>query len=153
MGFKEDLRRIARSVREREAQWEEGCAQAAYDSIRDGSPITGAPGQPVDTGELYNSWEMRKDGPHEWTIESKAPHAGFVEENSRGVTFKNHGPHSVKLTRLGWRRLAADVARNLGGTAGAVRPRLVRNQQTRDARGRFSHRSFGLVAVVRIRGR
>lgn len=38
-----------------------GLAVAAKDSIQFGSPITGAPGQPVDTGYLRNSWQIGWD--------------------------------------------------------------------------------------------
>jgi hypothetical protein len=34
-------------------------AAHAHDSIVSGSPVTGAPGQPVDTGALRNSWQLR----------------------------------------------------------------------------------------------
>lgn len=82
-------------------------------SIVEGSPITGAPGQPVDTGELRDSWTVRYERPGVAVIASDAPHALVVELNPRGITYSNHGPHSVALTRAGFPTLAKRVARNI----------------------------------------
>lgn len=82
-------------------------------SIVEGSPITGAPGQPVDTGELRDSWKVRYERPGVAVISSDAPHALVVEMNIGGITYSNHGPHSVALTRAGMPRMARLVARNV----------------------------------------
>lgn len=80
-------------------------ASHAYESIVNGSPITGAPGQPVDTGNLRNSWQLSFPAKDEALIATNVEYAAHVEENVRGVTFKNHGPHSVSLTKLGLSRI------------------------------------------------
>lgn len=82
-------------------------------SIVEGSPVTGSPGQPVDTGELRDSWKVRYERPGVAVIASDAPHALAVEINVRGITYSNHGPHSVALTRAGFATLAKRVARNI----------------------------------------
>ena len=88
-----------------------------FESIRDGSSITGAPGQPVDTWNLYNSW--RKEGgasTGEWRVYpdlEQAPYAPIIENNSMGHTLRSKvgGWHSVKITRLNFRLIIAAAAR------------------------------------------
>jgi len=89
-------------------------------SVVEGSPLTGAPGQPVDTGALARSWQDDFLSPTLWQIVAtgvdpatgkKVGYAEIVEDNVRGVTFRNHGPHSVRLTRAGWPTIVAHVAR------------------------------------------
>lgn len=102
-------------------------------SVVEGSELTGAPGQPVDTGELRKSWifEPRVDGS---SLTTNLVYAPYIEagSNSRGsfappptgtrtrngrlVSSQVGGFHSVKLTRAGWPRiLAFAIARATGG--------------------------------------
>jgi hypothetical protein len=82
-----------------------GTAETAFSSIRDGSPITGAPGQPVDKGTLYESWTLRFADANHAVIETKLFRAIFIEDNVGKYKFKNHGPHSFKLTVAGLDRI------------------------------------------------
>lgn len=84
---------------------------AVFESVVEGSPITGAPGQPVDDGDLKESWTNTRTGPATAEIASDSPYAEAVEENWSGVAFKNHGPHSKALTEVGFPDLVADVVR------------------------------------------
>lgn len=91
-------------------------AVAVHDSIVHGSPITGAPALPVDTGALRASWQLTFPSPDVALIATGGiPYAIYVEENVNGVTFKNGGPHGVELTRLGFWRLVDDEAKKLKG--------------------------------------
>jgi hypothetical protein len=91
-------------------------ASAAKESIVNGSSLTGAPGQPVDTGNLRNSWQLTFESPTSALISTNVEYAPFVEDNVRGVTFKNHGPHSVKLTIQNLDKIVADeTAKAVGG--------------------------------------
>lgn len=148
MGFQAELRAAVANVHAREQRLQELVAQDVFNSVRDGSTITGAPGQPVDTGELYKSWKKRKVGRREWLIESDSPYAGVIEENRRGAKLRSSvgGFHSVKLTRLGYSRLVAYRAARLDGPA--TSPTLGRNAQPRDKRGRFT---WGDKTSVRVR--
>lgn len=87
----------------------------AYDSIKFGSTITGAPGQPVDTANLRNSWLFEFGDPLHATISTLIEYAVAVED---GVG--PHGPvkyglsgvggsHSVSLTLLGMPLIAETV--------------------------------------------
>lgn len=79
-------------------------------SIKDGSPITGAPGQPVDRGTLRDSWTRTDKDKDTAVIATDAAYAAVIEDNlnlnsGRGFFFKNHGSHSVKLTITGWLKI------------------------------------------------
>lgn len=78
-------------------------------SVRDGSELTGAPGQPRKTSNLYFSWIDRFTAPFRWEIATNVKYATVIEDNPRGVRFRNGGPHSVKLTILGANRVLAAV--------------------------------------------
>ena len=60
---KRDLARMRAHVRGVNADIMVGVTQDAYESITVGHPLTGAPGQPVDTGYLRNSWSLFTDAP------------------------------------------------------------------------------------------
>jgi hypothetical protein len=79
-------------------------------SVVFGSELTSAPGQPVDTGNLRDSWIGEFLDAWTWRLTTNVLYALYVEENVRGVVFKNHGPHSVQLTILHFPRIVAAVA-------------------------------------------
>jgi len=108
--FGNDLARFLERTRAKEQRVFTNTAAAVKGSIVDGSPITGAPGQPVDTGNLAASWILAFESDRAATISTNVEYAPIVEDNVRGVTFRNHGPHSVKLTVAGFERLAAAEA-------------------------------------------
>lgn len=84
-------------------------------------PLTGAPGQPVDTGFLRNSWTVSVTG-GVGTVQTNAAYAVPIEH---GVG--PHGPmkvrsavggfHSVKMTIAHASLIQAEVVRTLGGSA------------------------------------
>lgn len=143
--FVKELQAFVSKARSQEGALYRRATVHAFDSIRYGSPVTGAPGQPVDTGELLASWELNPTGPRSATMISNVVHADIIEHNRRGATLRSKvgGFHSVKLTRLGWRRIVTHELRQMGpgpGTGGSVpiaRPAIARGAQPRDARGRF----------------
>jgi len=98
-----------------------GVATRAHRSIvGTGSPdpVTGAPGQPVDTGFLKNSWTL-DIGKDVATIQTNVAYARGIEDgiSSHGtpIRFKSKvgGAHSVKQTIAGASALQADVVRGL----------------------------------------
>jgi hypothetical protein len=82
-------------------------------SVVHGSEITGAPGQPIDTGHLRASWQTTFDSPTSALISTNVEYAQAVEDNVQGHRFRNHGPHSVHLTEIGFPKIATAVARRL----------------------------------------
>ncbi len=92
--------------------------EEVQESIVHGSPLTGAPGQPVDTSALRNSWIATRLGRLDWKIETGLKYARAMED---GVTW--YGPitlrsevggfHSVKLTRAAWQKIVEHAVRQV----------------------------------------
>lgn len=104
-----------------------GTVEEATRSIVEGSEITGAPGQPVDTGTLKGSWQTWYDDPNTATIGTNVEYAPYIEDggNSRGpFTLRSEvgGWHSVAQTRAGLQRIVdvvtARVANDTTGPSG-----------------------------------
>ena len=78
--------------------------------------VASQPGYPpnVDTGRLRDSWILDFASPTRAMTSTNVTYARFVEDNLRSVRFRNHGPHSVKLTIAGLRSIiAAETARTV----------------------------------------
>lgn len=102
-------------------------------SIRDGSELTGAPGQPVRTSRLRNSWQIERLGPGVYLVFTDVPYAEYIEDGgnstgpfdpSRGAPrSKVGGYHSVKLTKAAWPQIIRAVTikkQDTGFTEGDV---------------------------------
>ena len=135
MTFDADLKRFAIKVEARNRGVLENMATLVHDSIVKGSAITGAPGQPVDTGYLAGSW-IRVVGSVDAEIATDAQYAPVIEHNLRTAfdpkgkpapprvnpdgSFRRPikstvgGHHSVKLTVGAADRLLAEAVRELG---------------------------------------
>lgn len=88
----------------------------AYHSIVEGSALTGAPGQPVDTGALKASWLIAFNGRWNASISSDLPYAHIIEAGIGAygpltLRSKVGGFHSLALTRHAWPRVVATAAR------------------------------------------
>ena len=120
MGFANDLARFAAEVDRRARDVHNGVADGAYESIVNGSPLTGAPGQPVDTGNLRARWQNIVAGPLTREIVTNTVYAPTIEDGARvgrALTLRSQvgGFHSVKLTIAAWRRLVEAVTREVSG--------------------------------------
>ena len=119
MSFTGDLLRFNLKVNARARTVFTNVAAATKFSVTDGSAITGAPGQPVDTGNLKGSWQLTFPGP--WRADIMATgvapdgtpvgYASVIEHNLRGATLRSAvgGHHSVALTVAGFPRLVEAV--------------------------------------------
>lgn len=88
-------------------------------SVKFGSEITGAPGQPVDTGFLRNSWGPIWVGPNNVVIGTNVEYARPIEDGtSRGRAMKLRsavgGFHSVKITMSAVDRIMKYIVRKFG---------------------------------------
>jgi hypothetical protein len=86
MSFADDVRRFAAKVEAKQREVFVNVASHAHESIVNGSPVTGAPGQPVDTGNLRNSWQLTFPDANTAEITTNVDYAQPVEDNVRGVT-------------------------------------------------------------------
>lgn len=120
MSFESELAAFAAKAKQRERELFVNVVSAVKDSIVNGSPITGAKGQPVVTGNLRDSFQVEFESPEVALISTNVAYARTIEENTRGATIpkggpkgsKVGGPHSIKQTVAGFARLLdAEVAK------------------------------------------
>jgi hypothetical protein len=124
MGFAATVAQFAEETMDRERRVFEEVVFLAYDSIVNGSALTGAPGQPESTrqdppeGHLKQSWDIRYAGnaAHIFTRHSGAP---TIELGTRlGKTLILHvgngGFHSLELTRLAFLRMVEQALATIG---------------------------------------
>jgi hypothetical protein len=102
--FAADLKAFAEKARRRSRELATNVTDHVETSIKVGSPVTGAPGQPVESGALLNSWHRQAEGPFRAAIVSESPYADSIETNERGAALRSSvgGFHSVALTRAGF---------------------------------------------------
>lgn len=117
MSFASDLDAFMAKTRAREQAVFVNTVAAVKGSIVDGSPITGAPGQPVDTGTLKASWQTEFESQRVATISTGIEYAPVIEDNIRGATLRSQvgGFHSVKMTVAGFERLVEAEVLKAGG--------------------------------------
>jgi hypothetical protein len=100
------MREMVAQIDARTAQLFEGVGAEAEHSIVDGSELTTASGQPVDTGFLKGSWSRVYDSPTRQTISTNAAYAEAVED---GV-----GPHGPRA--YGAERSDTSTGSTVGGS-------------------------------------
>jgi hypothetical protein len=131
MTFADDLMRWNLKIQTQSRAVFNGTVGAAYESVVNGSPVTGAPGQPVGQygpgyhegdvgGELKSSWQKERLGPWLAQVITNNPYA---KSNEDGIARPGGGPyvqrstvggrHSVKLTALGIQKLVDDEVRKV----------------------------------------
>jgi hypothetical protein len=118
MSFGLDVKRFGAKVEQRIRDVADRSTQLAYESIVQGSPITGAPGQPVDTGNLKASWQI-VEGPLRNEITTNVVYAPQIEDGSRAgralvLRSQVGGFHSVMLTRVSWGRIVEQATKEVG---------------------------------------
>jgi hypothetical protein len=151
MSFEQDMDRIINTVLRNERALYRNCAAHAFKSIVEGSEVTGAPGQPIEFGDLIASYQFVSLGNRRSEIFSDLFYAPIIEDNRRGATLRSKvgGFHSIKLTRNGWQNIVAFELRRIRASGrNAPPPVAMRSRMTRDAQGRFS----GTMATLEING-
>lgn len=83
-----------------------GVVESAKVHIQEGSPITGAPGQPVQSGELKRKWFVRYDG-NKAFIYNPLIYAPFIET---GISW--HGTRMKVRSAVGGFRSIAKIRLN-----------------------------------------
>jgi hypothetical protein len=116
MTYADDIRRFQVKVAAATRDTFVDFVSALKGSIVEGSPVTGAPGQPVDTGALRNSWQdVVAPDFSEATIGTNVVYAPPIEDGvgrfgPLTLRSKVGGFHSVKLTVANADALLVDVA-------------------------------------------
>lgn len=121
MSFTSDLAAFTAKVEARQQAVFVNTAVAVKDSITVGSPVTGSPGQPVDTSNLLNSWQLSFPTQSTAEITTNVVYAPAIEEGvgpHGALTLRSAvgGFHSVAATRSNFDLLVGDVVRTtIGG--------------------------------------
>jgi hypothetical protein len=118
MAFRDGINGFIRRVEARHRSVFVGVCTAVHDSIVNGSAVTGAPGQPVDSGNLKASWVPEFVDANTFQTTTNVEYAPIIEHNLRGATLRSSvgGFHSVALTVAGFDRIvASEVAKASGG--------------------------------------
>jgi hypothetical protein len=126
-------------------------AAHAFVSIVDGSEVTGAPGQPVEYGDLYDSYAFNSLGEGNYEISSDLHYAAIIEDNRRGARLRSKvgGFHSIKMTRAGWQKIVNHELRRIRTNKRTPPPpQKKRARQVRDSKGRY----FGTIASLEFNG-
>jgi len=93
--------------------------QEVRESVVNGSEVTGAPGQPVDTSNLKTSWQGDFLSRTEWELSTNVAYAIYIEDGGNDLgpfqlRSQVGGFHSVKLTRANWDRIVEFAAIRAG---------------------------------------
>ena len=118
MSFASDIKRFVVKVERRNRAVYVGIANAVHASIVRGSPITGAPGQPVDTGFLLGSWKLNI-GKEQATVATNVAYARVIEDNNRAA-YDDKGVKRPKREGPGGSTNVRNLA--FGATGGQIGP-------------------------------
>lgn len=129
MSFGEELRIFGEKAERNIHAVFVGSVNAVHGSVVEGSAVTGAPGQPVDTGNLRASWQETFPEPLVGQTATNVAYAESIEHGQQApyttaagtqvtpgpMTLRSSvgGFHSVKLTRAGWQDIVRDVAQQV----------------------------------------
>lgn len=104
MSFADDLHRFSLTTEDRLNGVFVGVASEVQRSVVEGSELTGAPGQPVDTGNLRTSWHLDFADEATAEISTNVEYAPAIED---GVG--PHGPMTLRSAVGGFHSVAQTV--------------------------------------------
>ncbi len=120
MSFAAELAAFDAKIRTRQKRIFFGTANAMHRSIVFGSTVTGSPGQPVDQGDLKNSWHAEHLSEFLFATSTPIRYAPPIEEGRSFVTGKRltlrsakGGFHSVMRTRDQFQKLVDAVVKKV----------------------------------------
>ena len=120
MSFESDLAKFGDKLERRAKRVFIDAATEVHRSVQTGSVITGAPGQPVQTGALRASWQLTFPAPNEAHVVTAMVYAPVIEDaigrfGALVLRSSVGGFHSVKITRAGWHRIVDAVRQRMTG--------------------------------------
>ena len=112
MTFQSDIARFNALILRRGDDLHLRTSELLYESVVEGSSITGAPGQPVQKGQLRTGWQLTFPRKMFSSLLTKTIYAPGIElaksmKTGKTLTLRSSvgGFHSVKLTRAGFKRI------------------------------------------------
>jgi hypothetical protein len=124
MSFGADLTRFAEKTARREQAVFTTVAVELRESVKFGSPLTGAPSMPVApsnfprAGSLRDSVTLVFPDPNTALLYTASPYARDVEDNPKGHEFHEGGPHGWKMTVAAFERVVDTTAKRIVGYSG-----------------------------------
>lgn len=130
--FSDQIRAFSEKVQKRTDDVFANIVNATADSIVNGSPVTGSPGQPVGQyGPGYHPGEVGGDLKASWQISEVTPTSALISTNSEHAVQNEYGisatdgpyfqrtsiggRHSVAHTIAGFQKIVDDETRKLAG--------------------------------------
>jgi hypothetical protein len=98
MSFRSDILQHQSHVRRNIVALHHGASRAALNSIKYGSTLTSAPGQPVQEGDLRESWKTRLLDEMLTEIYTDSPYA---PPNEDGINRQTGGPYVLRSAEGG----------------------------------------------------
>ena len=125
MAFLDDLRAFAVKVERVTDDTFVRTVEMTRDSIVEGSALTGAPGQPVKTGNLKGSWQTEFESKDIAVISTNVEYAEAIEDGVGRfgpLTLRSAvgGWHSVKQTIANHDRIVEAAVAEITGNGGGV---------------------------------
>jgi len=119
--FGDDLDRFNRKLREKPEEFIDRATDEVFNSIVNGSSLTGAPGQPVRSGALKRSWVKRRTSPGTSEVVTDSLYARTIEDlfgrfGQIQIRSAVGGGHSVKMTQAAWDRIIRKVLQDIADT-------------------------------------
>lgn len=131
MSYTSDIDRFTLKLKSRIADVVTDAALEVQNSIKFGSALTGAPGQPVGQypqgsgkvgGNLRESFHLTREDKYHATVATKVVYAKGIEEGISGATGRPitirstvGGIGSIKMVRAAWQRIVDQAVRRQGG--------------------------------------
>lgn len=120
MSFGTDMRNFVKKTKTQTAAVVRGSVRSVLNSVKYGSPITAAPGQPIGEGDLRESWVSEFTDARIALIYTDSPYA---PQNEDGIARPGGGPYtlrsadggrwSVLKTRKNFQAIIDDIAHKL----------------------------------------
>lgn len=123
MTFSNALQQFAKKVPVKQRAVFTSTAAQMWSSIKDGSALTGAPSMPVAPRNFPRAGSLKESVtiafPNEDTaiIYTTSPYAEDVENNAKGHTFNEGGPHGWKITEAAFDRIVETTAQRIAGAS------------------------------------
>jgi hypothetical protein len=121
MTFASDLRQFAKKAEARSTAVFHASVAELRDSVVKGSAVTGAPALPIAptafprAGALRESVTVSYPDPNTAHIYTTSPYAIDVEENPKGHSFNEGGPHGWALTAAAGVRVIETATKRIAG--------------------------------------
>lgn len=117
MGLSDDITRFTLRLDEWHRDVFDRVGDLVYESIVNGSPITGAPGQPVDEGGLRASWSRVYEDANTQLIGTASLYA---QSNEDGIARPGGGPYELR-SKVGGRHSVALTVAGFGAIVEAAK--------------------------------